>query len=176
MLTIRRGIQVQQIREVLCWRAWYLALTSVFSTEYFSPSRLPGNANPSSPVVSSASLITFTNWQTKANLGSDHLLILISLQMYVTINPIQHRSNINLKKANCDRYSREIKDKLSKRRLPANCQNREKTFACHQASHHIPSGRHRLNTEQGPTEILEKMRVPDDLRSRDYLARPRGER
>ena len=34
-----------------------------------SPTRLPGNANPSSPDVSltSASLITSTNWQTKTN-------------------------------------------------------------------------------------------------------------
>ena len=35
------------------------------------------------------------------------------------------------------------------------------------ASHHIPSGRHRINTEPVPTEILEKMRARDDLRSRD---------
>ena len=48
-----------------------------------SPTRLPGNANPSSPDVSSASLITSTNWQTKTNLGADHLPILISLQMDV---------------------------------------------------------------------------------------------
>ena len=81
-----------------------------------SPTRLPGNANPSSPDVSlaSASLITSTNWQTKKNLGSDHLPILISLQMDVTITPIQHRTSINLKRANWDRYSREIDDKLSK--------------------------------------------------------------
>ena len=40
-----------------------------------SLTRLPGNANPSSPDVSlaSASLITSTNWQTKTNLGSDNL-------------------------------------------------------------------------------------------------------
>ena len=65
-----------------------------------SPTRLPGNANPSSPDVSlaSASLITSTNWQTKTNLVSDHLPILISLQMDVTINPIQHRPSINLKR------------------------------------------------------------------------------
>ena len=58
-----------------------------------SPTRLPGNANPSSPDVSlaSASLINFTNWQT--NLGSDHLPILISLQMDFTINPIPHRTS-----------------------------------------------------------------------------------
>ena len=54
-----------------------------------SPTRLPGNANPSSPDVSlaSASLITSTNWQTKTNLGSDHLPILISLKMDHTIKP-----------------------------------------------------------------------------------------
>ena len=48
-----------------------------------SPTRLPGNANPSSPDVSLAlaSLITSTNWQTKTNLISDHLPILISLQI-----------------------------------------------------------------------------------------------
>ena len=65
-----------------------------------TPTRLPGNVNPSSPDVSlaSASLITSTNWQTKTNLGSDHLPILISLQMDVTITPIQHRTSINLKR------------------------------------------------------------------------------
>ena len=35
------------------------------------------------------------------------------------------------------------------------------------ASHHIPSGRHRINTEPVPTEILENMRTQDDLRSSD---------
>ena len=75
-----------------CWRSWCLAPTSVFSTGIHQQfPRLLGNANPSSPDVSlaSASLITSTNWQTKTNLGSDHLPILISLQMDVTINPIR---------------------------------------------------------------------------------------
>ena len=137
-----------------------------------SPTRLPGNANPSSPDVSLAlaSVITSTNWQTKTNLGSDHLPILISLQMYVTITPIKHSTSINLKKANWDRYSREIEDKLSKRRLPTDCQKGEKILRAiilKAASHHIISGRHRINTEPVPTEILEKMRARDDLRSRD---------
>ena len=142
-----------------------------------SPTRLPGNDNPSSPDVSlaSVSLITSTNWQTKRNLGADHLPILISLQMDVTINQLQHRSSINMKKANWDRYSREIEDKLSKIRLLTNCQKGEKILRdiiLKAASHHIPSGRHRLNTEPVPTELLEKMRAQDDLRSRDYLACP----
>ena len=136
-----------------------------------SPTRLSGNANPSSPDVSlaSTSLITSTNWQTKTNLGSDHLPILISFQMDVTITPIQ-RTSINLKKENWDRYSREIEDKMSKRRLPTDCQKGEKILRAiilKAASHHIRSGRHRINTEPVPTEILEKMRARDDLRSRD---------
>ena len=90
--------------------------------------------------------------------------------MNVTINQILHRSSINLKKANWDRYSREIEDKLRKRRLPTNCQKGEKILRAiilKAASHHIPSGRHRLNKEPVPTEILEKMRTRDDIRSRD---------
>ena len=73
----------------------------------------------------------------------DHLPILISLQMDHTINPIPHRISFNLKKANWDRYSREIEDKLSKRRLPSNCQKGEKilrTIILKAASRHIPSG------------------------------------
>ena len=64
-----------------------------------SPIRLPCNANPSCPDVSSASasLITSTNCQTKTKLGSEHLPILISLQMDFTINPIPHRTSFNFK-------------------------------------------------------------------------------
>ena len=140
-----------------------------------SPTRLPSNASTTSPDVSlaSASLSTSNNWQRKKNPGSDHLPILISLQMYVTINQIQHHSSINLNRANWDRDRREIEDKLSIRRLPANCQKGEKILRAiilKASSHHIPSGRHRLNTEPVPTEILEKMRARDDLRSRDYTS------
>ena len=137
-----------------------------------SPTWLPGNANPSSPDVSlaSSSLITSTNWQMKTILGSDHLPILISLQMNLTINPIPHRTSFNLKKGNWDGYRKEIEDKLSKRRLPTNCQKGEKilrTIILKAASRHIPSGRHRIHTELVPAEILERMRARDDLRSRD---------
>ena len=82
-----------------------------------SLTRLPDNANQRSPGISlaSSSLITSTNWKTKSNLCSDHLPILISLQMDATINPIQDCFRINLRKENLERYSREIEDKMSKR-------------------------------------------------------------
>ena len=80
-----------------------------------SPTRVPGNANPSYTDVSlaSASLITSSNWQTKTNLCSDHLPILISLQMDFPIKPIPHRTSFNLKKENWNRYRKEIEDKLT---------------------------------------------------------------
>ena len=91
------------------------------------------------------------------------------LQMDLTINTIPHRTSFNLKKANLDRYRKEIEDKLSKRRLPTNCQKGEKishNIILKAASRHIHSGRHRINTEPVPAEILERMRGRDDLRSR----------
>ena len=39
--------------------------------------------------------------------------ILICFKMDLTINPISHRTSFNLKKANCDRYRKEIDDKLN---------------------------------------------------------------
>ena len=90
--------------------------------------------------------------------------------MDLTINPIPHRTSFNLRKASWDRYRKEIEDKLSKRRLPTNCQKGEQilcTIIQKAASRHIPSGLHRINTEPVPSEILERMRAGDDLRSRD---------
>ena len=82
-----------------------------------SPTMLPDNANPSSPDVSLASVSDhFYQLADKTNLVSDHLPILISLQMDHTINPMHHRTSFNLNKANWDRYSKEIEDKLSKRK------------------------------------------------------------
>ena len=77
-----------------------------------TPTRLPGNATPSSPDVSlaSASLITSSNWQTKTTMGSDHLPILISLQMAPSSTPSLHRNYVNLKKANWERYSKDIEE------------------------------------------------------------------
>ena len=133
-----------------------------------SPNRLPGNANPSSPDVSLASafLITSTNRQTKTNLGSDHLQTLISLQMDVNINPIQHHSSINLKSENLDRYSRAIEDKLRKRRLPTYCLKEKRSCVpLFLKQHHTTYPLD--NTEPVPTDILKKMRARDDLRSKD---------
>ena len=130
------------------------------------PTRLPGNANPSSPDVSlaSVSLITSSDWQTHTTMSSDHLPILIKLQTTATSSPARHRTYINLKKADWSRYRQEIERKLSSRHLPTDCQKDEKLFRATQltaASHHIPTGRRKLYTQQVPAEILTMMEERD---------------
>ena len=142
-----------------------------------SPTRLPGSANPSSPDVSlaSTSLITSSEWQTHTTMSSDHLPILIGLQTTATSSPARHRTYINLKKADWTGYRQEIERKLSSRHLPTDCQKDEKLFRAtllKAASHHIPTGRRKLYTQQVPAEILAMMEERDDLRKQD-LASPR---
>ena len=136
------------------------------------PTRLPGNANPSSPDVSlaSASLITSSDWQTHTTMSSAHLPILIGLQTTATSSPARHRTYINLKKADWSRYRQEIERKLSSRHLPTDCQKDKKLFRAtllKAASHHIPTGRRKLYTQQVPAEILTMMEERDDLRKQD---------
>ena len=114
-----------------------------------SPTRVPPNAEPSSPDVSlaSISLITSCSWQTLSTLSSDNLPILIRLQMKTTSTPGLRRTYVNLKKANWDRYRQEVEAALGNRFLPTDCQRDEKNFRTvllKAASHHIPTGRHRL--------------------------------
>ena len=137
-----------------------------------SPTRLPGSANPSSPDVSlaSTSLITSSEWQTHTTMSSDHLPILIGLQTTATSSPARHRTYINLKKADWTGYKQEIERKLSSRHLPTDCQKDEKLFRAtllKAASHHIPTGRRKLYTQQVPAEILAMMEERDDLRKQD---------
>ena len=105
---------------------WCTILENMISGSNFgilngdTQTRLPSNADPSYSDVSlaSASLITPTNWQTKKNLCSNHLPILIMLQMDLTINHTPNCTGCNQKKVNCDQYRKEMKAKLNKRRLP----------------------------------------------------------
>ena len=126
---------------VLCSRAWVSSF-SVLNTD--SPTRLPGNADPSSPDVSlaSASLITSSEWQTHTTMSSDHLPILMGLRTTTTSSPARHGIYINLKKGDWTGYGQEIECKLSSSHLPTDCQKDEKLFRLtilKAASHHIPT-------------------------------------
>ena len=103
-------------------------------------------------------------------MSSDHLPILIGLQTTATSSPARHRTYINLKKADWTGYMQEIERKLSSRHLPTDCQKDEKLFRAtllKAASHHIPTGRRKLYTQQVPAEILAMMEERDDLRKQD---------
>ena len=114
--------------------------------------------------------ITSCSWQTLSTLSSDHLPILIRLQMKTTTTPGLRRTYVNLNKANWDRYRQDVEAALSKRSLPTDCQRDEKIFRTvllKAVSHHIPTGRHRLHEEPVTAEILGVMTRRDDLRKRD---------
>ena len=103
-------------------------------------------------------------------MSSDHLPILIGLQTTATSSPARHRTYINLKKADWTGYRQEIERKLSSHHLPTDCQKGEKLFRAtllKAASHHIPTGRRKLYTQQVPAEILAMMEERDDLRKQD---------
>ena len=125
-----------------------------------SPTRLPGNANPFYPdvLLASASLITSINWQTKTNLGSDHLPILISLQMGFTINPIPYTTSYQLKLKEgklgpiTQGHRGQTEKKKASNKLPKG-ENILRTIILKAASRHIPSVRHRINTEPVAAEI-----------------------
>ena len=90
-------------------------------------------------------------------MSSDHLPILIGLHTTATSSPARHITYINLKKADWTRYRQEIEHKLSSCHLPTDCQKDEKLFRAtllKAASHHIPTGRRNLYTQQVPVEIL----------------------
>ena len=95
-------------------------------------------------------------------LSSDHLPNLIRLQMKMPSNPDLRQPK--------DRYRQEVETALSNRSLPTDCQRHEKIFRTvllKAASHHIPTGRHRLHEEPVPPDILDVMNRRDDLRKRD---------
>ena len=97
--------------------------------------------------------------QTHMTMSSDHRPILIGLQTTATSSPARR-----------PRYRQEIERKLSTRHLPTDCQKDEKLFRAtllKAASHHIPTGRRKLYTQQVPSEILAMMEERDDLRKQD---------
>ena len=138
-----------------------------------SPTRVPLNAEPSPPNISlaSASLFTSCSWQTLLTLSSDHLTILIRLQMRTPSKPGLRRAYVNLKKDNWDRYRHEVGAALSKRYFPTDYKrdnNIFRTVLLKAALHHIPTGQHKPHEEPVPAE--NNMNRRDDLRKRNAIS------
>ena len=93
--------------------------------------------------------------------------------MKTTTTPGLRRTYVNLKKDNWDSYRQEVEAALSKRSLPTDCQRDEKIFRTvllKSASHHIPTGQHKLHEEPVPADILDVMTRRNDLRKRDHTS------
>ena len=87
--TILHGTQDRPIQEEKEWTTRPNQRIKLWQTNWDSPTRVPPIAEPSSPDVplASTSLITSCSWQTLSTLSSDHLPILIRLQMKTTSTP-----------------------------------------------------------------------------------------
>ena len=92
-----------------------------------SPTRVPPNAESSSSDVSLASAC-----QILSMLSSDHLPILIRLQMKTTTTTDLRRTYVNLKKANWDRYRQEMEATQIKCSIPTDLRKKDPT------SHELP--------------------------------------
>ena len=166
--TIRHGTLDRPIQEEEKWQTQSTVLTMVFSTG-IAPQEFRQILNRVRQ-MSHLHPHPSCSWQTLSTLSSDHLPILIRLQMKTPSNPGLRRTYVNLKKANWDRYRQEIEAALSKHSLPRDCQRDEtifRTVLLKAAPHHIPTRRHRRHEEPVPAEILDMMNRGDDLRKRD---------
>ena len=103
-------------------------------------------------------------------LNSGHLPILIRLQMNTNPKPGLRQTYVKLKKANWDRYRQEVEAALTKRSIPTDFQRDARilrTILLKAASHHIPTGRHRLHEEPVLGEMLDVMTRRDNPCKRD---------
>ena len=103
MYTTRRGTQAQQIRKATNILENMISGSNFGILNCDPPTRLPINANPSSPDVSLAQPLLSLRPTGRQR------QVLISLRIYLTINPISHHNSFKLKKANWDRYRKEIR-------------------------------------------------------------------
>ena len=105
-----------------------------------------------------------------STLSSGHLPILIRLQMNTNPKPGLRQTYVKLKKANWDRYRQEVEAALTKRSIPTDFRRDARilrTILLKAASHHIPTGRHRLHEEPVLAEMLDVMTRRDNPRKRD---------
>ena len=137
-----------------------------------TPTRLPKNGSESSPDVSlaSMSLMALAEWSTYAELGSDHLPIVISLQTNDEIQWSQTRNFVNFTKARWDDFLEETEDRISKLPPPDDVYQAEKKLrriVNIAAKHAIPNGRILNVTPSMPSDAAELVRERNALRQND---------
>ena len=136
------------------------------------PTRLPTTGQASSPDISLASTDTlpYTSWETKTEMGSDHLPIVITIETDFKETKSDNRTFTNFKKADWGKFKEETEDKFAELSPPTNIVKGEKIFRKiinNAAKNAIPSGRIKNIFPNVPTETATKIRERDTLREAD---------
>ena len=137
-----------------------------------TPTRLPTNGPNSSPDISLAciSLLPYAHWETRTNLGSDHLPIVIKLETDLKPTISENRTFINFKKANWEEFQQTTEEEFSKIEAPTDIYKGEQIFRNiinKAAKTSIPAGRIKSIYPEIPTEAVNKMKERDQLRNED---------
>ena len=144
-----------------------LSLSNLVVVNKNCPTRLPfSDTRPSSPDITAATddIALLTNWHTINNKMSDHLLLLITVETNDVRVGVKHKHNCmwNIKKADWEKFEKELDDAVSAFPEPTNPEESEKLLreaATRAAEQNISRGCHHQNTPFLPAEIG-KMTTP----------------
>jgi exonuclease III len=128
--------------------------------------------NSSSPDISlvSASLALSTSWNTCPALGSDHVPILISLDLVPDKISAGNRTFINFKKANWEGFTKSTEEAFDNLPQPSCPEKAEQIFRkklLKAAKQYIPVGRIPLVRPSFPTEAAQLAEIRDGLKRND---------
>ena len=135
-----------------------------------TPTRLPSNGAPSSPDISllDSRLVPTSTWATLTSMNSDHLPILISLELAVRLPTRTKKTYMNLKKANWEGYTQESENLIRNLPPPSSCAKDEAGFRnalLTAAKHHIPSGYVKDFVPSLPKTAIDLIKTRDSIRS-----------
>ena len=136
-----------------------------------SPTRL-FNGTESSPDFSlaSLSLLPYASWETKKQLGSDHLPIIVSLKTDLSPSTSDDRTFINFRRADWTGFREKTEAEFSNLPRPTNVFKGEKSFRkiINKISKvAIPHGRIKDVYPEIPTEAADLIKERDQLRLND---------
>ena len=124
-----------------------------------SPTRLPRNAQATSPDISlaSSSLLTSAEWSTEIELSSDHLPINIRLMTSVTVQKSRKKTYTNLKKSDWTSFQEAVEEAI-----------------CSTPTCQFPTGSHLAGCAGNPSGSLARAAAATSNVSIPYGVPPRG--
>jgi hypothetical protein len=130
-----------------------------------------GSATSPDVSIVSNNLLSCANWRTMITLNSDHVPIIIDLNLSKTFEYwAKKQTFVNLSKADWAAFECETESLFAETDLPRDAHSGEKTFRkvlLTASLHCIPMGRRKINRPHLPDEILADMDERDRLREAD---------